>query len=157
MDDLLALSEQILDLDIRLQRQVYAGWPESWAQVKWPVGAVRALLTIESGYARAPRQVAAVLKVSRTTVTGMLDRLETDGLITRSIDPNDRRSFVLNMTDAGRALVRAIDSLRRNQLARALSVMDSASIQALYSGLSALTQAMEATREPVEAINEEKE
>src|SRR5947209_17803077 len=98
MDDLARLSQQILDLDIRLQRQIYAGWPESWVQVKWPVGAVRALLIIESGFAHAPHQVAALLKVSRTTVTGMLDRLEADGLITRRIDPSDRRSFVLDMT-----------------------------------------------------------
>jgi DNA-binding MarR family transcriptional regulator len=157
MDDLAGLSQRILDLDIRLQRQIYAGWPESWVQVKWPVGAVRALLIIESGFARAPHQVAAVLKVSRTTVTGMLDRLVTDGLITRSIDPRDRRSFVLDMTDTGRELVRQIDALRRSQLEHALTTLDKSSLQALHQGLESLTHAMDVCRELSEAVIEEEE
>ncbi len=144
------LIQHILDLDLRLQRQIYAGWPESWAQVKWPVGSIRALLIIESGYAHTPHEVADVLKVSRTTVTGMLDRLEADHLITRAIDPEDRRRFVLAITPAGRDLVRQIDSLRRSQIARALSSMDRASIEALHEGLAALTRMMDACREQSE-------
>jgi len=135
--------QQILDLDIHLQRQLYAGWPESWVQVRWPIGAVRALLLIEHGYGRTPGEVADVLKVSRTNVTGILDRLENDKLITRSIDPNDRRSFTLALTEAGRELVREIDSLRRDQLEQALALMDADSRQALYVGLQALTRAMD--------------
>src|SRR5689334_12027590 len=113
---MLTLIEQILDLDIHVQRQVYAGWPESWSQVKWPVGSIRALLLIESGFASTPGEVAEVLKVGRTSVTGILDRLENDNLIVRQLDPNDRRSFTLVITDEGRDLVRQIDHLRRSQL-----------------------------------------
>jgi DNA-binding MarR family transcriptional regulator len=144
MDELI---QRILDLDIHLQRQVHAGWPESWLQVKWPVGAIRALLIIEHGYARTPGEVADVLKISRTNVTGVLDRLETDNLITRSIDPKDRRSFTLELTEAGKALVQQIDSLRRDQLEHALGLMDEDSRQALYKGLQALTDAMDANSE----------
>ena len=141
------LVQSILDLDIHLQRQIYAGWPESWAQVKWPIGAIRALLIMEHGFARTPGEVADVLKVSRTNVTGILDRLESDGLITRSIDLTDRRSFTLELTDAGRELVRQIDSLRRDQLEQALTLMDAKSRETLHSGLHALTRAMDAQRE----------
>ena len=140
------LIETILDLDVRLQRQVYAGWPESWVELRWPVGSIRALLLIESGYARTPGEVADVLKVSRTSVTGILDRLENGGLMIRSLDPNDRRSFTLALTAAGRELVRAIDNLRRSQLERALSRMDDASLRELQQGLEALTQGMALNR-----------
>ncbi|MEP7285731.1 MAG: MarR family transcriptional regulator [Chloroflexota bacterium] len=160
MDDhLTAMIQSILDLDIHLQRQIYAGWPDSWVEVKWPVGAIRALLILERGFARTPGEVADVLKVSRTTVTGMLDRLETDHLITRAIDPNDRRSFMLELTDSGKDLVRQIDSLRRSQLERALLVMDADSRDALHKGLTALTHAMNVSKQTadktVEKLEEE--
>jgi DNA-binding MarR family transcriptional regulator len=134
--------QAILDLDIQLQRQIYAGWPASWAELKWPVGSIRALLLLEAGYARTPSEVADVLKVNRTTVTGIIDRLETEALITRRIDAQDKRSFILELTDAGRELVGQIDALRRDQLEQALTMMDDASIEALHHGLTAVTQAL---------------
>lgn len=146
MEQIDPLIEAILDLDIHLQRQVYAGWPETWAYMHWPVGSIRALLMIEAGYARTPSEVAGVLKVSRTSVTGILDRLEKDQLITRSLDPNDRRSFTLAMTDAGRDLVRHIDALRRSQLQKAMQHLDEKNLQALKQGLEALTEAMDFNR-----------
>ena len=143
MDDSADSIRRILELDIRLQRQVYAGWPSTWVEVKWPVGAVRSLLLIASGYAETPGQVADLVKVSRTTMTGILDRLESDGLISRRIHPEDRRCFVLELTDAGRALVSRIDSWRLGQLGEALAFMDDDSLRALQRGLEALTAAME--------------
>src|SRR5450432_1022788 len=116
MDDSRDLIQQILDLDIHLGRQVYAGWPSNWVDIKWPVGTIRALLLISSGYAQTPGQAADLLKVSRTTMTGILDRLESDDLISRSIHPDDRRSIALELTQAGRDLVRQIDSWRLGQL-----------------------------------------
>ncbi|MBZ9712636.1 MarR family winged helix-turn-helix transcriptional regulator [Deinococcus multiflagellatus] len=52
-------------------------------------------------------EVAALLAVSPATVTGSADRLEARGLLTRTLDPQDRRSWRLALTDAGRALVQA--------------------------------------------------
>ncbi len=148
-----SLIAAILDLDIHLQRQVYAGWPASWAYMRWPVGSIRALLLIEAGYARTPGEIADVLKVSRTSVTGILDRLEDDGLMTRTLDPHDRRSFTLTLTDAGRDLAHQIDDLRRSQLEKAMKRLDKESLRALKQGLEALTGAMEVNR--LEADNKE--
>ncbi len=38
-----------------------------------------------------------------TTLTGVLDRLERRGYLTRQLDPADRRSFRIVLTPAGRA------------------------------------------------------
>ena len=149
------LIQAILRLDIYLQRQIYAQWPAYWAEMKWPIGSIRALLLIESGHVRTPKDVAEVLKVGKTTVTGMLDRLETDHLITRAIDPDDRRSFVLELTEDGRDLASQIDSLRHESLARALAAMQDTDLNALYQGLQALTQAMELDRNTISTEIEE--
>ncbi|WP_295821200.1 MarR family winged helix-turn-helix transcriptional regulator [uncultured Deinococcus sp.] len=52
-------------------------------------------------------EIAALLAVSPATVTGSTDRLEARGLLTRTLDPDDRRSWRIALTDAGRALVRS--------------------------------------------------
>jgi DNA-binding MarR family transcriptional regulator len=155
MNDHETLLQQILDLDIRLQRQVYAGWPASWVQMKLPFGSTRALLLIDSGFAQTPGELADLLQLSRTTMTGILDRLEADNLITRTIDPNDRRSFRIELTDAGCELVQQIDNLRRSQLQSALATMDEASLRSLHQGLEALTRAMDVHRQTAKGAAEE--
>jgi DNA-binding MarR family transcriptional regulator len=52
-----------------------------------------------------PLQVAQQLLSSQSDMTGKLDRLEEQGLIQRTPDPNDRRAVGLGITDSGRALV----------------------------------------------------
>lgn len=137
-----ALSNSILDLDRLAQRLLRASWPETWQQINLPLGATRALLLIEAGRATSPRRIAASMAVSRTTVTGLIDRLELDGLVTRAIDPEDKRSFVLALTDKGRQLVVQIENIRRTRLAEGLLRMDEAALKNLQAGLAALVDAI---------------
>ncbi|SMB90426.1 MarR family winged helix-turn-helix transcriptional regulator [Deinococcus hopiensis] len=51
-------------------------------------------------------ELANLLAVSPASVTGRVDRLEARGWVTRTLDPEDRRSWRIALTDAGRALVR---------------------------------------------------
>ena len=52
-----------------------------------------------------PLQVAQQLLTSQSGMTGKLDRLERQGLVQRTRDPEDRRTIRLEVTDAGRALI----------------------------------------------------
>ena len=52
--------------------------------------------------------VAEMLDVSPRTVTGLVDNLERDGLVKRVDDPRDRRSIYAELTEQGRARVRAV-------------------------------------------------
>src|ERR1700712_2781699 len=49
--------------------------------------------------------VASLLAMDRTTLTAALKPLERRGLVTVSPDPQDRRSRLLALTDAGRDLL----------------------------------------------------
>lgn len=42
--------------------------------------------------------------LAKTTLTGMLDRLESQGLITRCADPADRRQFIIRLTEKAKQL-----------------------------------------------------
>lgn len=51
------------------------------------------------------RDLAAQTSTSTSGTTGLVDRLETRGLVTRSQSQTDRRSFDIILTDAGYRLV----------------------------------------------------
>jgi DNA-binding MarR family transcriptional regulator len=64
-----------------------------------------ALSTVEQHGPITPSDVAARERIQRPTATRVLARLEEQGLITRTVDPWDRRSSLVEATEAGRALL----------------------------------------------------
>jgi DNA-binding MarR family transcriptional regulator len=58
-------------------------------------------------YRRSPSRVARGLMLSGAGLSGRMDQLERIGLLKRHRDPDDRRAVVVELTPAGRRLVRA--------------------------------------------------
>lgn len=61
-------------------------------------------LAAAGGPAR-PREIAQSLRITSGTLTTMIDRLETAGLVQRQPNPKDRRSILLALTDEGAGAV----------------------------------------------------
>src|SRR6201995_5900529 len=57
----------------------------------------------EAGESLPLGQLAERLSCVKSNVTQLVDRLEADGLLSRTSDPSDRRSRLAVLTDAGRA------------------------------------------------------
>lgn len=57
----------------------------------------------EAGASLPLGQLAERLSCVKSNVTQLVDRLEADGLVSRTGDPNDRRSRLAVLTDAGKA------------------------------------------------------
>ena len=75
-----------------------------------PLGLTRAAVIALKAMSQHPmnqEQLAAVVRVQSQTLGRVLTRLETEGLISRTRDPHDRRQFQVEMTDAGEAALRA--------------------------------------------------
>lgn len=58
-----------------------------------------------------PGAIASRLGVAAPTVTKMLRRLEEQGLVERTIDPNDARAVLVRTTEAGMALKSAVEEV----------------------------------------------
>jgi DNA-binding MarR family transcriptional regulator len=132
------VADEILELDSAMQAMLRNSWPETWLQINLPVGSTRALFAIAGGEARTPGRVAEALGVSRTTVTGLLDRLEGEGLLTRTVDPNDRRCFVLQLTPRALHLIEEIEGNRRDRIGTALAKMSDDELREVRAGLAIL-------------------
>jgi DNA-binding MarR family transcriptional regulator len=82
---------------------------------------INALANLADGRARSIGELAADTATKPTTLTSVLDRLARRGYIERQLDPADRRSFLVSLTDDGRqaadAASAAVGDLERAVLA----------------------------------------
>ena len=76
-----------------------------------------ALQTVADTSGIDQRTLARSIGLDTSTIAGVLDRLESRGLLLRSASPDDRRVRRLTLTDDGRALLRILvpDMLRAQQ------------------------------------------
>ena len=65
--------------------------------------------------------LAQAINYDKTRLIGLLDQLESDGLVTRTPDPNDRRARVVTLTAAGKARHAAAQAAVRAMEAEFLS------------------------------------
>lgn len=82
---------------------------------------LNALANLADGRPRSVRALGLDTGTRSTTLTGVLDRLERRGLVTRELDPADRRSFRVSLTDHGRTIAarvcEAVTEIERAALA----------------------------------------
>lgn len=86
-------------------------------------------------------QLAERLGIARRSATTVVDELEQRGLAVRADDPQDRRSVVVSLTDAGRSLLADLSERRRHATARQLSVLSGEELATLGDLLRRLDDA----------------
>jgi MarR family transcriptional regulator, organic hydroperoxide resistance regulator len=105
---------------------------------------INALANLADRGALSVRELSAETGTRATTLTGVLDRLESRGYLTRELDATDRRSFRLPLTEAGRAVAArvrgAVADVERDALA-GLSATQIAGFHAVITGLAGLGRA----------------
>jgi MarR family transcriptional regulator for hemolysin len=70
------------------------------------------ILTYLRKYAPAPiGELVRVFGVKQSTLTSLLDRLEKAGLLRREINRDDRRSFLIHISDEGRQVTGRLNRL----------------------------------------------
>jgi DNA-binding MarR family transcriptional regulator len=83
--------------------------------------------------------VAALLAMDRTTLTANLKPLERRGLLTTTIDPDDRRGRLVSLTGAGRTVLRSAVAIWRRTHREIDRQLSSADGKKLRGGLRALS------------------
>ena len=102
------------------------------------------LLTYLRSYAPAPiGELVRVFGIKQSTFTSMLDRLEKAGYLRRELNPGDRRSFLIHITDAGREMAerstQVLEALEADIRAR-ISDRDLQGFQAVMRAIEEVTQ-----------------
>ena len=91
------------------------------ADLDLPAADIDVLAILADGAGRTVGALATATATRPSTLTSLLDRLIRRGYIARELDPADRRSFLISLTPAGRAVAEhaaaAIADLERQALA----------------------------------------
>lgn len=70
------------------------------------------ILSYLGSYSPTPiGELVRVFGIKQSTFTSMLDRLEQTGLLRRELNPGDRRSFLIHITEEGRELADRLNRL----------------------------------------------
>src|SRR5258708_37237281 len=92
----------------------------------------------EAGESLPLGQLADRLSCVKSNVTQLVDRLEADGLVSRTGDPNDRRSRLAVLTDAGRIAYSKGSEIQKQTEAELFGVLTSTESETLHELLAKL-------------------
>ncbi|VVE88702.1 MarR family winged helix-turn-helix transcriptional regulator [Pandoraea bronchicola] len=110
----------------------------------WEFDMLATLRRSGAPYRLAPTALFSALMVTSGTMTHRLQRLEARGWIARVANPDDARSTLVQLTDAGFALIeRAVEAHVANEH-RMLAPLPKATLADIESGLSTWLRALEA-------------
>ena len=104
------------------------------------VSEINALGNLGDGHPRTTSQLGAAVGSKPSTLTGVLDRLEGRGYITRIASLTDRRTTVITTTAAGRRVATRIRNAMADLERRAVADQPPESIAAFRVVLTALTE-----------------
>jgi DNA-binding MarR family transcriptional regulator len=91
----------------------------------------RALVLLSDGHGHPMTEVAEFALVPAPSLTRLIDRMTTDGLVHRTADPVDRRRVLVHLTPRGRALHRRLAARIEQECAATIGGADAAEAQRL--------------------------
>jgi MarR family 2-MHQ and catechol resistance regulon transcriptional repressor len=83
------------------------------------------------------------MQVSRANITGLVERLEKEGLVVRRDDPSDKRVFRVCLTNRGFALMHNFLPIHNDFMGKIVSVLDGNEKEVLISLLRKLNKGLE--------------
>lgn len=81
--------------------------------------------------------------VTKQSITGVVERLETGGFIETFIDPKDKRSTLVSLTQKGKETMNKIKPLRKDSNQRSFSIFNNEEMEQFSSCLTRLVKHLE--------------
>jgi len=105
------------------------------------VAEINALANLAEGGTLNVRELSERTGTRASTLTGVLDRLADRGYLTRELDPSDRRSFRLPLTEAGQAVAARVLAAVADLEREAMTGLSATQIAGFHAVLTALQEA----------------
>ena len=94
--------------------------PEPWIELNLTIAQLKSLFFIAAREKTNFKKLAEALNVTPPNVTGIIDRLVEQGLVSRTENPEDRRIMLLQITEKGRELLNNLREKRVNAMTKIL-------------------------------------
>ncbi len=130
------LVERIVALQAHIAQLVESDRALAWLDVDLTIQQLKAILILVRAGSLTAGQIGRELRVGFSTVTGLVDRLAEQGLVSRGEDPQDRRATRVVPTEAAHALVERLYAYRRGALRHLLEPVSTETLVKLAEGLA---------------------
>lgn len=153
IDDRVQLINRILDCSGSLFQNLNPTRERSWLTIDLTMPQLKALMCVAHNNSAPSGLIARRLGVGLSTITGIVDRLAEQDLVTRQEDPEDRRITRVRPTARGKALVDDLLQYRNEVITALLSRLDAHQLEVVESAFTYLANA--ATQAAEEGQKEE--
>ena len=119
------MKDQLAYLVASLHRQLEADLTDRLRPGGVPIEQFRILEVLDAAEPRAMGEIAAQALIETPTLTKIIDKMTTEGLVYRAPDPNDRRRVLILTTPAGKALYKRLRGVSTAQERRIVELLES--------------------------------
>lgn len=138
-----ALINEVMELQRQADQVLKPYVPDVWMELNLTVAQLKSLIFIANEGKTSSGKLADALQVTRSNVTGIVDRLVAQGFITRIHNPDDRRTLLLRPTGRGEAALARLREGITSYVAEVLKGMSEEELLTLSHSLSSLVRAAE--------------
>jgi MarR family transcriptional regulator, organic hydroperoxide resistance regulator len=136
-----ALINEIIELQRQSNRVMGHFAAEPWIELGLTIAQLKSLFYIVDKEKTSFKKLAEALRVTPPNVTGIIDRLVEQGLVSRTENPEDRRIMLLQPTQKAQNLLNTLKENRTNHMMKILDNLSFEELSCLMQGLYALVKA----------------
>jgi DNA-binding MarR family transcriptional regulator len=140
-------STELTTVVTRLRRALRRSIRSEYPWELRPAAQLEVLQTMTDDRSWRVGDLAERLRLAQSTVSALIGKLVDAGLLSRDVDPVDRRASLVALTTAGRGELRQWDAAHRKRIDHALnelSARDRATVLAAVGAIGRLVDALEA-------------
>jgi DNA-binding MarR family transcriptional regulator len=141
------LISQIIEAQRRMNRAIRERTLDPWVNLNLTVPQLKSLFYVSRHGTTNLSGLASGIRVTPANVTGIVDRLVEQELLTRLPDADDRRVLWLRLTEKGEALVANLREVRASEMRKILDRLSTGDLSALARAFNLLAQAAEINEE----------
>ena len=112
------------------------------------------LLWAADGRAVPHKDIVAAMAVTRATVSELMNALERQGLVSSSVDRDDRRQLLATLTSRGQAIMSKAMEVNKARLRQAFASLSSSELEALTALLQRVRDGFAATVRRLDKSNQ---
>ena len=138
--------ERIIELYKRVYRELRASFAEQWMRLDSTMPQLKVLLYLHTDGPSRMSDLAAALRLSMPSATGIVDRLVQRGLVIRDQSPDDRRVVTCSLSGEGEERISSLWAASFDPLREILAPLPP-------EALDTITRAAELVLEAAKRIN----
>lgn len=139
------LIKKVLVLQNQVDQEVKPINAEPWIELKMTIAQLKSLFFIAAKGKTNFKKLADALDVTPPNITGIIDRLVEQGLVSRIESTEDRRVMLLQMTEKGVKLVNKLQEHRFHQMSNVMMNMSREDLNSMIVGFTGMLKAIEAS------------